>query len=306
MAAVLAMVVVGHFISGMDRSFWINQQPLLIKIDIFPLRGRDIGRAFLESHCSLNEKEMRDMPGEGHGEAGKEKEMMDPLRKAAIFVGVLFIIGTVAYSFSVGFFDPILENEDYLVEGSENESKVVAGTIALLISGAAIALIPVVMYPILRRHNGTLALGYVVFRVLEAGTYVIMAIIVLMLLSVSQDYVDAGAPADSDHETLGALLQDGYEWTDMVIIIIFTLGALIFYYMLYVTRLVPEWLSLWGLVGAALWLFTGMAGMFGAVSPGDTMGMLMALPIAANEMVLAAWLIIKGFNQQESGSTSDP
>lgn len=242
---------------------------------------------------------------EDEGEAKAEKEGKDPWRRAAIYVGVLFIIGTVAYSFSVGFFTPLLDNEDYLVEGSENESMVVAGTLALLISGAAIALIPVVMFPILRRHDMTLALGYVVFRVLEAGAYVVMAILVLLLLSVSQDYVDEGAPEDSDHETLGALLQDGYEWTDMVIILLFTLGALVFYYLLYATRLVPVWLSLWGLVGAALWLATGIAGMFGAIAPGDTAWMLMALPIAANEMVLAAWLIIKGFSRQEVGPASE-
>lgn len=245
------------------------------------------------------------MAEEEQGEAGGEREGMDPLRRAAIFVGVLFIIGTVAYSFSVGLFFPILEDEDYLVEGSENESMVVAGAVALLISGAAIALIPVVMYPILRKHNRTLALGYVVFRALEAGAYIVMAIIVLMLLSVSQDYVDAGAPADSEHETLGALLQDGYEWTDKVIIVVFTLGALMFYYLLYATRLVPAWLSLWGLVGAMLWLATGVAGMFGAVTPGSTLWMLMALPIAANEMVLAAWLIVKGFSRRGTGSTGD-
>jgi hypothetical protein len=245
------------------------------------------------------------MAGEGRAEAGGEKGKMDPFRRAAVFVGVLFIIGTVAYSFSVGFFTPLLENEDYLVEGSENGSMVVAGAVALLISGVAIALIPVVMFPIFRKHDETLALGYVVFRALEACAYIVMAIIVLSLLSVSDDYIDAGEPEDSDHETFGTLLQDAYEWTDMVIIMIFTLGALIFYYLLYVTKLVPIWLSIWGLVGALLWLSTGLSGMFGAITPGDTLWLLMALPIAANEMVLAVYLIIKGFSRQEIGQTSD-
>ena len=60
---------------------------------------------------------MGDLAEEEHGGARGGKERMDPLRRTAIFVGVLFIIGTVAYSFSVGFFNPILEDEDYLSPG---------------------------------------------------------------------------------------------------------------------------------------------------------------------------------------------
>lgn len=228
---------------------------------------------------------------EGEGEV-----RMDPFKRTAMIVGVLFIIGTVAYSFSVGFFAPILEEEDYLVEGSENENMVIAGTLFLLISGAAIALIPVMMYPIFKKRDEALALGYVVLRVLEAGCYIVMAIAVLFLLSVSQDYVEAGAPEDSELQTLGALLLDAYQWIDIIIIFFFTLGALIFYYLLYMTKIVPEWLSVWGLVGATLWLATGVAGLFGSIAVGSTLWMLMALPIAANEMVLAVLIIFKGFN----------
>jgi len=70
----------------------------------------------------------------------------------------------------------------------------------------------------------------------------------------------------------------------------FALGALMFYVLLYQSRLVPRWLSTWGLVGAALYIVPPLGSMFG-----HSLGVLMA-PLAVQEMVMAVWLIAKGFN----------
>jgi hypothetical protein len=72
--------------------------------------------------------------------------------------------------------------------------------------------------------------------------------------------------------------------------ITFVLGALMFYFVLYQSRLVPRWLSTWGLVGAALGIVPPLGGMFGL-----SLGILVA-PLALQEMVMAVWLIAKGFS----------
>ncbi len=250
----------------------------------------------------MGEEEM--VKDEHEEEEEEEGEGMDPYRRTAIIVAVLFIIGTVAYSVSVAVFMPILDDPDYLVEVSENDSMVGLGALFVLISGAAVVSIPFMMFPLFKRRNEELALGYVVFRVLEVACYIAMVIAVLMLISLSHDFVDAGAPDDPSYQSSGAVLLGAYDWTTLVIAVVFSLGALIFYYLLYMTKLVPGWLSLWGLIGAILHLAGGALGILGSLTEEDMPYMLMALPIGVNEMVLAIWLIVKGFNPQEIESGS--
>jgi len=75
----------------------------------------------------------------------------------------------------------------------------------------------------------------------------------------------------------------------------FSLGALMYYYIFYQSRLFPRWLSVWGLVGVTLGLVNGLYDMFGR-APNETVSMLLDLPLFVQEMVLAVWLIVKGFN----------
>jgi len=94
-------------------------------------------------------------------------ENMDSNRKTAIIVGVLFITATVAYSLGVIFLDPILAGSDYLTKASENEKQVIIGALLVLIDAVAVAGIAIVIYPILKKYNEALALGYVGARIVE-------------------------------------------------------------------------------------------------------------------------------------------
>ena len=90
---------------------------------------------------------------------------------------------------------------------------------------------------------------------------------------------------------------------DQLLAIPFVLGALMFYVLLYQSRLVPRWLSAWGLVGATLYIVPSLGSMFGL-----SFGILLA-PLAVQEMVMAVWLIAKGFNSpaiaaEPAGETS--
>jgi len=112
-----------------------------------------------------------------------------------------------------------------------------------------------------------------------------------------QEFVKAGAPASSYFQTLGASMLAGYHWSGNVAsLLAFSLGALMYYYIFYQTRLVPRWLSGWGLVAAALCMVAGVLVMFSLIGPLSTPQVVLALPIAVQEMVLAVWLIVKGFN----------
>jgi hypothetical protein len=158
---------------------------------------------------------------------------------------------------------------------------------------AAIVSIPILMYPILKRHDEILGFGYVGSRIFEAIFSVLNIIGILSLLSLSRAFVSAGAPIASYFQTQGALLLANLNWGSILLDVPFTMGALVFYYVLYKANLVPRWLSGFGLIAAALWLATVPFRMFD-VLPSSLE--ILALPIAVQEMVLAVLLIAKGFN----------
>ncbi|GAH30840.1 unnamed protein product [marine sediment metagenome] len=171
-------------------------------------------------------------------------------------------------------------------------------------AGAAVVGIAVMMFPILKQHNKNIALGYVGSRIIECKIIVVSEIILLSLLTLSQEYVKAGAPDASYFQTLGTLLLAVGDWTHLLgINIVFGLGALILNYLLYKSKLVPRWISAWGFIGATLLLAAGLLGMFG-LSSWSTISIFLALPIASQEMFLAVWLIVKGFNSSAIASES--
>ena len=224
---------------------------------------------------------------------------MNTHKMTARIVGVLFIIGTVAGVLSVIVAGSMLDDPDYLVEIPANENQFIVGALLVLIMGLALAMVPVVIFPIFKKYNEALALGYVVFRgALETVTYFASVISWLLILTLGQEYVKAGAPDDSHFQTLGALLLEVGGWSDHISAIAFSLGALMFYYLFYQSKLIPRWLSGWGLFGATLVVAVGLLGMFGL-----DLQILWA-PLAVNEMVLAVWLIVKGFNPAAVASGS--
>lgn len=217
--------------------------------------------------------------------AATGKPGMSADRKAAAWIGVLYIIGTVGMVLSVVVTNAVLSGPAYLAQVAARPNQVAVGALLLLVAGLALALVPVVFWPIGKRYNETLAMGYLVFRgALESVIYIVSVLCLLLLIALSKQ-PDAG-PLAGLVRTIHTVI-----W-DQLIAIPFVLGALMFYVVLYQYRLVPRWLSTWALVGAALYIVAPLGSMFGL-----SLGFFMA-PLAVQEMVMAVWLIAKGFNPQ--------
>ena len=233
---------------------------------------------------------------------------MKTYRKTAIVVGVLFIVGTVAGISSGIVAGPVLGDSDYLAAVVANESSIVLGALLVLVMGFPLAMIPVMMFPIFRKYNEPLALGAVVFRgVLEAVTYMVIAICWLMFIPVGQAFLNAGAADAATFQTMGNFIKQAVYWTEHLLALVFTIGALMLYWLFYKTKLIPSWLALWGFIGAILYFAAPVLNLFDpqhpALSLGVKWGNLMA-PLAIQEMVFALWMIIKGFNSSVPVSES--
>lgn len=222
---------------------------------------------------------------------------MSTNRRSARIVGALFIVGTVAGVLSVLVTQSLLNSPDYLTQVSENANRLILGSLLVLTMGLALAMVPVVLFPITRKHNEVLALGYVIFRgALEPIAYLGMVVPWLVLVPLSQEYVQAGSPDASYLQALGAVLLTAHDSTNHILIIVFSLGALMLYSLAYQSELIPRWLSIWGFIAILLHFATAFLLMFGLFGDESPLLLLMNFPIFLQEMVMAVWLIVKGFN----------
>ena len=220
-------------------------------------------------------------------------------------MGVLFITATVFTILgTIVFIGPILDDPDYLINVSANENRVLIGVLLELIAAGAVVGTAVMLFPVFKMHNEGLALGYVGGRTIEGVIIIVGAIGALLLLTLSQEYV-ARAKDASHFQTLGTSLLAVRDWTLLLgPMIVLSLNALILNYLFYQSGLVPQFISVWGLIGAPLVLAAGLLIMFGVVTLFSPIADLLALPITLFEMVLAVWLIVKGFNSSAIASES--
>jgi hypothetical protein len=177
---------------------------------------------------------------------------MNTYRKTAITVGILFIVCTVA-----SILGPSLAGStntpDYLNQLAGHSNQTILAALLEFIWAAAGAGIAIGLYPLLKKYNAALALGSVGFRVVEAVFVLIGTLGLLSLLTLSQEFMAAGAPAAASFQTLGMLLLALRDWQLHVISgIAFALGALMYYAILYRSKLIPRWLSGWGVLGVVL------------------------------------------------------
>jgi hypothetical protein len=160
-------------------------------------------------------------------------------------VGVLFIVATVTAILGLVLYDPILNGPDYLARGAENRYRVILGALMELILVCSAIGTAVGLFPILRRYNESIALGYLCFRFLEAVVITVGIVAVLSLLTLSLDFVAAGAADASAYHASGTVLHAAYRWTSMLGPLFFLgLNTLLYSALLYSSRLVPgRWRS---------------------------------------------------------------
>ncbi len=213
-------------------------------------------------------------------------------RKVSTLVGVLFIAGDIAGVLSIAVMNKIFDGPGVLGNIATNHDRLVAGALLVMVMGFALAMIPILLYPIFRRYDEALALACVMFRgAIETVMYLATAIVLLTIAELGQENANGGSIVGAGQRTLATLLTAVRgSITANVTAIVFSIGAAIFYYLFYRSRLIPRWLSVWGLVGAALYLAAPVLELFG--SP---LGALMA-PLAVQELVLAVWLIARGMD----------
>lgn len=227
-------------------------------------------------------------------------------KKSELIIGVLFIFAAVTAIIGLNLYNPILKGPDYLIKGPEYTNQVIMGALMELILVVSAVGTSTTMFPILRKYNETIALWHVCFRFLEAVIITIGIISVLSLLTLSQEFATIASPNIASFEASGTVLKSIHDWT-FLLGPNFMLGinTMMYSYIFYKSKLVPQFISILGMTGSALVFLASILEMFGVINQISIWGALLSLPVAANEMILAVWLIIKGFNPSALASISE-
>ncbi len=221
---------------------------------------------------------------------------MNP-QKIARVTGVLFVITYIASIPPVLFlYGPLLDDPRYILGGGAADNGASLGALLELILIIANIGTAVVLFPILRRVNEILALGYVTARVVEC---VFIAVGILSLLSVVTLRQEAAAGADAGSlVAVGQALVALHDWTFLLGpgFVVGVGNGLILGYLMYTSRLVPRGMAVLGLVAGSLLMASGIAVILGVIEQGGPLQTIAALPEFFWELALGIWLTVRGFN----------
>lgn len=217
-------------------------------------------------------------------------------RGNAIAVGVLFILCSAAAILSIVPLGATVSSPVDLARLASIGDRVVWTALIEFVWAAAGVGIAVGLYPVLRRSHPGLALGSVIGRLFENVFIVVGALSLLVALTVSRQAVGvAGAPSfQAVADTMAAMRTWAHGFVGMIP---FAVGTVLYSYVLYRSRLVPRWLSGWGLVGGVLSLVATLYAAFTQDFGFTTVNNVLSAPIGIQEMALAVWLIAKGFSR---------
>ena len=192
------------------------------------------------------------------------------------------------------------DGEGILANAATHKGQLIAWALLSLVGAVAAAGVALMFYPVLNRVADTsvkkgLALWYVGTRITEGGMYLVAVLAIWAFLPLSREFAAAGAPVASHFQTSGKVLQSSSDLALALAQSVFAVGGVMVYYLLFQSRLVPRWLSVWGLVAAPLFLVASLS-LLWTGDANSTLANILFAPLALQEMVLAVLLIVKGFD----------
>lgn len=214
------------------------------------------------------------------------------LRKTALAGGVLYLMTFLSIP-RLALFGPLLDDPNYIL-GSGSTSGVVVGVVLELIVALAIVGTGVALYPILKRQNEGVALGFVSARVIETGIIAVGIISLLAVVTLRQDATAGADPASL--VTTGQALVSVQNLTFLIGQgLLPGINGIVLGYLFFRSGLVPRVLPAMGLIGGPLMISSVVGQLFGINEQVSTWSLIALVPIFLWEFSLGLWLVFKGF-----------
>lgn len=226
-----------------------------------------------------------------------DKNKVNTYREYAFVTGILFLVTDITAIVGLLLYQPLLNNPQFITTLAVNQTQILFGAfleIILAASGAGTAL---VLYPILKKQNQSLALSYVIFRAIESILILIGVMCILTVLTLRTDFLAVGGDANV-YQIIGKALVALQKWTFLFgPNIILPINATILGYVLFKSKLVPRFISSLYLFDAPVLFVSSMLILFGFYPQTTPFAILIAMPLLAFEIIFSLYLFIKGFNR---------
>ncbi len=227
--------------------------------------------------------------------------LTDSARRIAMVTGVFFLITFITSIPAAILYGPVLNDPNYVISAGA-DTRVFWGAFLEVILAIANIGTAVTLFPVVKRENESVALGYVAARVLESTVIVVGVISLLSVVTLRQTHAGL-AGADAASLVAAQSLVAIHDWT-------FLLGpglmpgvnGLLLGYLMYRSHLVPRGMALLGLLGGPLLFASAMATMFGLYDQVSVWGAIATLPVFFWELSLGIWLTVRGFNSSAIAS----
>jgi Domain of unknown function (DUF4386) len=220
---------------------------------------------------------------------------MSSTRKTALVAGVFYLITFISIP-TLALYGPVKNHRDWILSSGTNTAVLVGGFLEVIVALAGIGT-AVALYPVVKRQNEGTALGFVAARVVEAGLIFTGVVSLLSLVTLRQHLGGAAGADAASLVTTGASHVAIYNWTFLLGQTLMPgINALLLGSLMYRSRLVPRIIPVMGLIGAPLLITAVIATLFGGgVGHVSAFMAIATLPVAAWELSLGVWLVVKGF-----------
>ncbi|MEY5047821.1 MAG: hypothetical protein RLZZ175_1180 [Bacteroidota bacterium] len=206
--------------------------------------------------------------------------------------GISFLIGYLSYGLGFGFLNTLLQAKDFLLAIFQSKNIVIVEAAIMMAIFAPINIVlGVVMTPIFKRHNQSLAYGYLSSAIASTVLLIVGAILLLMLIPLSEEYISTSVIDKKYFELLGKILKQGNFYSYQIAMVVWGIGGLIFSYLLLISQIVPKWLSIWGIIGYIIFISGAFFALFGI-----SIDVILDIPGGLFEIFLSIRFIIKGFD----------
>jgi Domain of unknown function (DUF4386) len=221
---------------------------------------------------------------------------MTSLRRTAFIAGMLYLITYLAIP-TIALYGPVLSDPGFIVS-STGDNGVLWGAVFELIVAFAIVGTGVAFFPVLRRQQEGVALGFVTSRLFEAGVITVGIISLLSVVTLQQDVTAAPGAETASLVNTGRALVSIHDWSFLIgQTLLPGINALLLGSLMYQSRLVPRFIPLLGLVGGPLLISSAIGQVIGINEQYSAWSAFAVLPIFLWELFLGVWLVFKGFKK---------
>ena len=225
---------------------------------------------------------------------------MNTHRMEARTFGIFFIITFLAYGIGSSLIESLGTGPDFLSNVYDNQTLVVVGAILMALVHTVLNIgMPVILLPILKQYNERLAYGYLSAAIAATVTLLVGALLLLLLIPLSDEFVMAGSAAAPYFGTMGIVLKIGSVFAYHLGMALWAIGGVMFVSVLYKSKLIPRPLSVWGIIGYIVLLSGSILEMVGH---NNLVEIISVAPGGLFEITLSIWLIAKGFSSSAIAS----